>query len=171
MTDMCVWKIRLPWQIEIAGMMVFYMALGYLYRKHEETLNKCSNKLVYFVLLTLIYCIVVFAFPNMVDIHRETFQNPFLFVFSSVIVILPIVYISKKIVASSLAELFKFWGQNTLFYYAFGGIVRIVLYMFFEIEKIGNDYIVSLLCTVLTMLPLMIPAAVVRKYFSWAVGG
>ncbi|MBR5220208.1 MAG: acyltransferase family protein [Clostridia bacterium] len=171
MIDICIWEIRFPWQIEIAGMMVFYMALGYLHRKYEKMLQKYSTNSAYIGCFSIVYCGIVFILPNTADIHSESFENPFLFMTSSIIVILPMIYIAQKAAESKWAGIFKFWGQNTLFYYAFGGSIRIVLYLFFEMDKIGNTYLASILCTALTMVLLILPAAIAKKYFAWAVGG
>ena len=69
----------------------------------------------------MIYIALVFTLPNAVDIHSERFENPLLFLIASVVVILPIIFIVKFLLETKMAGVMTFWGQNTLFYYAFGG--------------------------------------------------
>jgi len=170
MVIMCIWKMHIPWQLELAFMMCFYMALGYYYRRHEEKIEACWGNKWIVILLGIIYCIGVFGFPNSVDIHKEQFEYPILFLALSLVCILPVIMISKRIARYEWKKIFVFWGQNTLFYYAFGGTVRVVLYKILEMVGVENVYLVSIVCTVLTMFVLMIPAWVVRGYFPWMVG-
>ena len=170
MVIMCIWKIHIIWQLELPFMMCFYMALGYLYRRYEERIADQQGLKWIVILLGILYCVCVFGFPNSVDIHKEQFEYPIVFFVLSWICILPIIAISKGISGHGWKKLFVFWGQNTLFYYAFGGTVRVVLYKILEMVGVENVYLVSIVCTVLTMFVLMIPAWVVRGYFPWMVG-
>lgn len=170
MVIMCIWKIHIIWQLELAFMMCFYMALGYLYRRHEEKNAARPGLKRIIILLGILYCICVFAFPNSVDIHKEQFEYPLIFLVLSWMSILPMIAMSKKIARYDGKRLFVFWGQNTLFYYAFGGTVRVILYKILEIMRIQNTYLVPVLCTLLTMFALILPAWGVRKFFPWMVG-
>lgn len=170
MTIMCIWKIHIPWQLELALMMCFYMALGYLYRRYEERIADQQGLKWIVILLGILYCVCVFGFPNSVDIHKEQFEYPIVFLVLSWICILPMIEISKLIARFEWKRIFVFWGQNTLFYYAFGGTVRVILYKILEIMGVQNSYWVPILCTVLTMFALILPTWVVRTYFPWMVG-
>ncbi len=170
MMIMCLWKIRIPWQLELAFMMCFYMTLGYLYRRYEERIAIRPGMKWFAILLGILYCICVFGLPNTVDIHKEQFEYPIVFLVLSWICILPMIEISKLIARFEWKRIFVFWGQNTLFYYAFGGTVRVILYKILEIMGVQNSYLVPILCTVLTMFALILPAWVVRTYFPWMVG-
>lgn len=167
---MCVWKIHILWQLELALMMCFYMTLGYLYKRYQEYIEtKLEDKWVAIV-LGILYCIGVFCFPNLVDIHKEQFEYPIAFLVLSWISILPILVIAKRITRYEWKKLFVFWGQNTLFYYAFGGTVRVVLYKILEIMGVQSTYIVPIVCTLLTMFIMIFPTWIIRKYFPWMVG-
>lgn len=171
MLDMCLWKIRIPWQMELAFMMCFYMSLGYLYKRHEKRVADKTERLSYLCIMSLVYVLIVFLIPNNVDIHMENFESPFLFWVLSVWAMLPIIGIAKRLTKNKyVKKIFIFWGQNTLFYYAFGGSVRIVLYKLFHLSGSLGVYLLPIICAVLTMVVLMVPAWVVRSFFPWMIG-
>lgn len=88
--DICVLKIKLIWEVEIACMMTFYMALGYFYKKHQNIAEKNIEKSVWILVLAVLYLFSVFTIPNDVDIHAERFQYPMLFFLTSLLAIFPI---------------------------------------------------------------------------------
>lgn len=169
--DICIWKIKFIWQIETACMMVFYMALGYWYRRHETGKLHSLEKAVWMIPLAILYVCIVLFFRNDVDIHMQTFEFPILFVLLSLIVILPIVYISKLLSRSRLRQALIFLGENTLFYYAYAGIIRIFFYAGCDYLGIHNEWILPLLCALISVILMAFPAWLVRKYLPWAVGG
>ncbi|MDE6259824.1 MAG: acyltransferase [Oscillospiraceae bacterium] len=170
MADMCIWRFKLIWEAEIACMMSFYMGLGYLARKKQAYLEKWLNRPLWLSGLTGIYFILVFLVPNDVDIHLEKFSYPVLFFASSILILFPIVYLAKRISRFRWNRYLAFIGRNTLFYYSFAGIVRILLYSVLNHFNISDIYIQPLVCVLLTAVLLAWPAWFTRRYFPWAVG-
>ena len=169
--DMKVLKIKCIWEAEIACMMTFYMALGFYCRREEAKFNKIIKNGKVAIWNSLIYIAIVFGISNDVDIHAEQFIYPFLFVINSILVIIPVLQISRMICMTKIKKYFVFLGQNTIFYYAFGGIVRIILYML--LKRIGitpDQYVTPILCTMMTAVLLAVPAKLTRKYIPYAVG-
>lgn len=169
-TDICVWKIKFIWEIETACMTVFYMALGYLYRRHETGKLCCLAKATWALPLSILYVCMVLFFKNDVDIHKQSFEFPILFVLSSLIAIAPIIYLSKLLCQSFLRCALVFLGTNTLFYYAYSGIIRVLFYAGCSYLNISNEWILPLLCTLMSFILMAFPAWFVKKYLPWAVG-
>ena len=110
MLDMCVWHIRILWQVELALLMCFYMTLGYLYKQYEPQIVNKVEKFSYLSIMFLIYLFLAVCFPNNVDIHMEKFEQPVLFLVLSWLCILPIVGMAKKVSNSIfLNRIFIFW--------------------------------------------------------------
>lgn len=169
--DICVWKIRLIWEFETACMMLIYMAIGYWYRRREKTGSLKFEKAAFMIPLFVLYTCIVLLFKNNVNIHTQTFEVPLLFVFSSLVVIFPIVYISKQICHSFMKSALVFMGKNTLFYYAYAGIIRVLFYACCNYLSIENEWILPILCALFSALFMAFPAWLVRKYLPWIVGG
>ncbi len=171
LVDMCIWKVRLPWELELACFMSFYMALGYLYRRYEIYINRIFERPLLVIGFMVVYLVGMLPQKLETDIHAERIPYPVLLVVLSLVAIIPLVYVAKLLGKSKIGNVLSFLGKNTLFYYAFAGIVRIVLYMVFEKVGIQPDlYITPILCTVLSAITLAFPAWFVRKYMPWAVG-
>lgn len=171
MADMCIYKIKYLWEFEIACMMVFYMALGCVYKEYQyviESKMECASLVTVFI---IIYVISVFAIENQVDIHAEQFAYPILFIVMSIIVLIPALYLVKRIHMSYWNRILGFMGRNTLFYYAFSGIIRVVLYTVLERVGIYDEYVVPVMCTFLSAIVLAFPAQYVKENMPWAVGG
>lgn len=170
-TDMCVWKMKFLWELETACMMVFYMALGYWYRRQHDTGKPCRlEKATWAIPLAILYTCIVLLFKNYAGIHIQTFENPILFVLSSLIAIAPIIYLSKLLFQSCLRRVLVFCGANTLFYYAYSGIIRVLFYAGCSYLDISNEWILPLLCTLMSFILMAFPAWFVKKYLPWAVG-
>ena len=116
MIDICKWKIKFLWEMELAAVMVLYMLLGYLYRKYEMKFDK--------------------------------------------------IFFNKKI-----SNILTFLGKNTLFYYAFSGSVRVILYMILnQLNIIADKYIMPIVITGITVILLSVPVKFVNKYLKFVVG-
>lgn len=168
--DICIWKIKFIWEFETACMMVGYMALGYWYRGHRTGNTRCLEKPIFAIPIAMFYTCIVLFFRNNVNIHAQTFEFPILFVFSSLIVIPPIIYFSKLLCHSYLRRALVFLGRNTLFYYAYAGIIRIVFYACCGYLNIENEWILPLFCTLISAVLMAFPARIVKKYLPFAVG-
>lgn len=156
---------RIIWEFEIACIMLLYMVLGYICKRNEYL---PTHKGMISIVLFIIYCLILVLNKNDVDIHAEIFPNPFIFNISALLMIIPMIEFSKWIEKTMMAKLFIFLGQNSLFYFAFSGIIREILIRFVNFEM--DPHITSILCTCLMIVILIIPAKVTRKYFPWLVG-
>lgn len=64
-----------------------------------------------------------------------------------------------------------FLGQNTLFYYTFAGIIRVLLFAVLGYVGIANDnYIIPVFCMLLTEIILVLPVLFINRYTPWIVG-
>lgn len=170
--DIKLLKIRCIWELEIACVMTFYMALGFYYRKEGERLTKIVENKKVVLVSAFLYMVLVFGIQNPADIHAEQIPSVFLFVVTSLLAIIPLLWVSRILSYKKIKKQLIFLGQNTIFYYAFAGIVRIVLYgVLNRIGIVPDTYIVPIVCTILSAVILVIPAKFVRKYIPWAVGG
>lgn len=168
--DIIVVKLKLIWELELACLMIFYMMLGYLYRILEEKI-KIREKRKWIVLCTVIYLAVIFRYKNHVDIHLEQFEHFFLWFLLSILSVGPVIYVSMIISNRRIKKVLIFLGQNTLFYYAFAGIIRMILYKGCEVVGIVPDmYIMPVVCVVLSEAILSVPAKCVNKVCPWIVG-
>lgn len=170
MVDIQIFKMKFLWQLELACVMSFYMALGFCYK--EATTSKILENKKFIFASMILYMIIVIFIKNDVDVHLEKFQHPVIFFLTSLLAVAPLLYISKKICRTKWKRIFIFLGQNTLFYYAFAGIIRIVLYAAVsKIFKIQPDnYVMPIFCTVASAIFLAYPAKVIKKYLPWIVG-
>ena len=169
--DICALKIKFIWELEIACMMLFYMALGFYCRKKDVLNNWIIQHQKVILCFFYGYILSIISVYNDVDIHAERMSNPVMFVLSSLIVVLPLVWISQWLSKRKVKRILIFLGQNTLFYYAFSGIGRILLYGVMQRVGIIPDlYIAPVVCTVISALLLAYPAILVKKYVPWMMG-
>lgn len=157
---------RIIWEFEIACIMLFYMVLGHICKRNELYLP--THRGMISIVLFFIYCLILVLNKNDVDIHAEIFSNPFIFNVSALLSIIPMIEFSKWIEKTKAANLFIFLGQNSLFYFAFSGIIREIFFRFAKLEM--DPHITSILCTCFMIVILIIPAKITRKYFPWLVG-
>lgn len=170
--DMKAVGIKFAWELELACVMVFYMALGFCYKKEEIRLSRLIRNEKFVAVTSILYLIIACGIQKKSDIHAEQIPSPFLFVLTSLLAIAPLIWISETIAQKRIKKYFIFLGQNTIFYYAFAGIVRIVLYG--VLNKVGvtpDPYIVPMICTGLAAVLLVVPAKLTRNYIPWAIGG
>ena len=161
-------KIKLPWETELALVMTEYTALGYLYRQYEAVVDAWKKTPLLFC--CVFYAFLTFRLEDDTDIHMETFGNPFLFLFLSFLIILPVLYLCKALSKTRLHGILSFLGQNTLFYFAFGGFIRIFFYAVTDRFGFHNPYLLSILCALITAALMAVPAQIVHTYFPWMIG-
>ena len=145
--------------------MLLYMVLGYIYKRKEVVYPKFVQVLLFFL-----YCAILILIKNDVDIHAEIFPKPMFFIISSLLIVFPIVELSKWIQKTKMAQVFVFLGQNSLFYFAFSGFVREIFIRIIDSTMTMDPHIEYLLCTLSMIVVLIIPAMITRKYFPWLVG-
>ncbi len=168
--DIIIVKLKLIWEFELACLMIFYMMLGYLYRRLEVKIQICEKR-KWIVLCSVVYLAAVFRYKNQVDIHLEQFEHFFLWFLLSILSVGPVIYISMIISNRRIKDVLIFLGQNTLFYYAFAGIIRMILYKGCNVAGFLPDmYIFPVVCVVLSEAVLSVPAKFVNKICPWMVG-
>lgn len=163
--DILFLHYRFIWEFEIACIMMLYFALGYLYKKYEP-----APGLIPVLILSVLYIASIAIINQDVDIHKEHFGNVLMFIISSFLVILPLLSLTKWLEKTKLSGMFVFLGQNTLFYFAFSGFVREIFIRLLHMFVTLNPYIESVLCTIVMILVLIIPAKLVRRFLPWLVG-
>ncbi len=147
---------------------VILMMLGYSYKMYQSAIEEKIERLLWIIPCTLLYVFSAVTIQNNVDIHAERFTYPVVFFIMSLLAILPIIYLAKSIYRHGGSRGLEFLGKNTLFYYAFSGIGRIV---FFEIfAYVSTSYMQPIFSTFFSIVLLAWPAWFINKYFSWAVG-
>lgn len=172
--DICIFKVKLPWQMENAAIMTFYMALGFLYRKHEQLIvKKLENNYAVVGILSAAYIILLIAFDGKIDIHRGIYTHPIVYIAMSLMAIIPLIFLIKRLccLKHSGEKFFCFLGKNTLFYYAFEGYV---IQPFYAVcGKLGwdNAYVLSLLCIASVVIALLPFVLLVNRFAPWVVGG
>lgn len=159
--------VRLPWELELACIMNFFYTLGYWYRKRENQI--CIRSGMIFT-LGILYLLLITFVVDPADIHREEAAYPMLLFVKMLLVILPFMKITQALEKKKIAPALIFLGQNSLFYFAFSGIVRIPANMLLQKVGIGNPYLNSVLCTAIVAAVLVVPAAFVRRYVPEMVG-
>lgn len=154
------------WQAELALIMLFYYSLGYVYKKKDLKTSKWLS-----LALFVVYMLLIITALNDADIHKEEFGNPVIFFVSTLLIILPIIDLSKALEKFKISKGLIFLGENTLFYFAFSGFVREIFMII--MNRIGHldARIESVICTLLMIIVLIIPAMIVNKYIPFLVGG
>lgn len=167
--DILIFKIKFPWEAELACAMTGYTSLGYCYRQNESRITAHGKKLP-LTAAFVVYFFIVILFPNDVDIHMEEFSHLSLFLVSSLLCILPIIQFCKFLTKTAFCRILSFLGKNSLFYFAFGGFVRIIFYAITNHFGISNEFLLPLLCSFFTVILPAYPAMLVHRHFPWMVG-
>lgn len=167
--DICFWRIRFPWEAEIACIMVIYLAMGYLYRQWEERIL-ILEKGKWIWLLAAVYLAGTLLMHPPTDIHAEEFPMPVLFFLLSFLAIPLVIAVSKKLQNTVLKRPLMFLGRNTLFYFAFGGFGRMIVCAVTDRMGITDAYMTPVLCVLFSAVIMAFPARMVQKYAPWLVG-
>ena len=165
-------QAKLPWQLENAMIMTFYMSLGYLYRRYENRIVESieDNKVILFA-SGIVYVLMAFLTDGNADIHKGLYSAPFAYIAMSIIAIPLVLVIAKHVSKTRVAGGVSRIGKNTLFLYAFENYVIIVFYEVCNQFCWNNPYILSLLCVVVITVILFPFAEITNKYIPWMVGG
>ncbi len=160
-------KIGIPlfWQFEISSIMVFFMALGYLYKQYEKSLFDWNN--MQFIIMFIIYIFICVIYDNPVNIHDEYFSNQFVFIVSAIIGILIILFISKKIKS---CKILQYIGSHTIVFFSFQGFLLTTVRKVVISLNINSISLVCIISTVISAAILFIVSIGVYKYFPFAVG-
>ena len=93
-----VLNAKWPWQLENALVMIFYMSMGYAYRRHESyVVNNIERKNLVVLGLGILYFIMFLTFDGSADIHKGIYTMPGAYIAMSFIAIPVLTSISKWI--------------------------------------------------------------------------
>lgn len=166
--------IDLPWNIDLSFLAVGFMCFGKFYGSSQSLMNKKTSALLMasLVAVWLLSSWINFRFFGRVDWFYNAFGNPLLFMISAVSGTLVTINLSKLINIEILSKL----GENSLIYY---GLHRIVIEILIVVYgKIGinlqsnriEDYLLSVVGVLLTILLLTPVNMFVMKYCPWCMG-
>lgn len=170
-------KNALPWHIEYIPYALGCMFTGYVLKeKYESTLETLINKTQCFWGLILLYFVAVY----LPIIEGYEFSSFFKCIYSLILCLLGIVFVSCISKAIKLNALFTYAGRNTLVYFGMQGKLLFVLET--TLKKISKnifsvvtgDPVLSILYSlmmglILTVI-LTIPAIIINRYFPFMVG-
>lgn len=169
----------IPWHVHIWGSGVFFMYLGYTYKKYimgRETEEKFFSKRLFIPTIVVYFCLdIVFQILYPDDTLNMYHGDRFL-VFYFVLVFLAVWWAIclSKILENS--RLLKYSGQNSLMYFAFHGKpkrILSVIIMKLGLVKESNVFF----CTIFTLIEagvlfalLIIPCEIVNRYMPFLLG-
>ena len=133
----------------------------------QETRKGCAGKAVPNPDGHPFGCVVpsaLYLYQCINNIHAGLFENPAVFLTETILVILPLLFLSTHI-KGRVSRFFVFMGRNSLFYYAFSGVGRIIVSKLTAVLHLetGAGYILSLICVPVTVLVLWFPAKLAAK--------
>ncbi|MBR5597728.1 MAG: acyltransferase family protein [Lachnospiraceae bacterium] len=166
---------NLPWHMEYIFFAMFYMILGYLFRKKLEVQFDKLNTKKFCAGISIIYVVLVLAFKHLFG------NNPV----TEIVVnyVLQLMGISAVISISKFIKPNKYIlyiGENTLLCFAFHG--KIYSFMQTMLKKIAEDVyyyilndiiystILSVVLTIVLSVILIIPIKITNKYFPNLIG-
>lgn len=169
-------SVELPWHLEYVFQAMFFMVLGYYFRKeYEEKFDKYNTR-VNRICLAVVYLVLVYVpyvcgieFPNAIDIVYQYIRE-----FAGVMLLIAVCKIVKT------NGYVSYVGQNTLICFALHGKVLSVLQTIIR-KLIPNLYetilessvasgIFAIVFAVVISVVLIIPAWIINNYLPWMVG-
>ena len=175
-SDLFPWgSAALPWHLEYIFQGMFYMTLGYMFKKRWEPTFDRSNTVVFRAVLFTVYTFIVYV-PYFVDIPESMFGF-------TAVYITPILGIMLSAAFTKIIHENRYMcyiGQNTLIYFALHGkvfsFVEKLLARFSSplYSAILADTLLSnafaLLFTFMLSLVLLIPTYIINRYLPFIVG-
>ena len=166
----------LPWHLEYIFQAMFYMVLGYVFkRKLEIKCNElCNRKSVVF--LFAMYLLLVYL-PHCFAIQMpEAISIVYLYL-CEIIGVAVIVGLSKEIKSKWFV---RYIGQNTLICFALHGkvysLIQVILKLLTPslyttiLNHIVLSSIFAIALTVIVMIVLLLPIYVINKWFPFIIG-
>ena len=168
---LCALKIKLPWHIETACVVELFFLGGHLCRK--SGLEK-KVRLWGCLIAWLAYAVLIYFFPNPVDMHLDKFGSIFLFYVQAALGTYAFMSLAVLLTGKGgKANAFVVWvGQNTIQYFFFQGTLITITCKLLSIAGItaGSSLAVSLLCALAIYVVLCVPAWIVRRYLPIFLG-
>ena len=109
--------LSLPWHLEYLGPMLFYMTLGYFFRRYGETLFDRLNRRWLWPLLLLLYVLVNMVLPLRVG-GIFGFPRVLFLYLCALLGIVTLIAMGKSLPSNVFI---RFVGQNTILYYGLHG--------------------------------------------------
>lgn len=104
--------LMLPWDIDLMGITLFFLIVGYLYYKGIQCIS-INIKKYYIITLSFVTITIISLFNGKVDYYFGEFKNYILFTIGSVAGIIFIIMLSNII----NSKLLSYIGKNSLYFY------------------------------------------------------
>lgn len=172
-------SFRFPWHLENACIMIPFMWLGHMLKlQSNRNGNDTSGKTLRICLMALsfvVYLSSISARKNYpIDIHLLDYGNFLIFAVSALSGLCLTTCLSKFLESfknSILLKFLSFIGINTLVYYAFQSkVISLIQLLCSGIGFDSESYTGVIVCCLIVNVILMIPAAIIRKYFPFMLG-
>ena len=161
--------IKIIWELELALLMVFYSACGYVWRKSGEK-TEILMKIPVILVCFAVYIALWLMIPNDANIHAEKLGNfPLLFL-ESLLIMPVLVFICIKLEGNIIGKGLSVLGANSLFFFAFGGFGREIFYRVTDMVGLGRSAWMAYVCAIFTFAIMIGPAILFKKWFPFAVG-
>lgn len=171
--QLCInlWRIKFPWQFELACALNVFLILGTCFRKYSQKLQFLINR-KWFLIFLLLYLLLALGIKNDVNIHSERFDKIILFYVTSTLGIMVLVLGAQMLKMNIyLSKILIFIGQNTLVYYAFQSkAIKAVSLVIAKTSIQLNEYVYTLGVMVIVAVGLAVPAIIIKKCFPCLLG-
>lgn len=143
----------LPWYIQTALYIQLFMLLGYFYKKYEH-LFKLYEEII-LCISAFLYLFLVFKFNIDADLATVYYTDFGMYILQSVLGTVAFSLFIKRLCQNRNFSFFEYIGRNSLFYYAFENVARLVISLyvlkFFELASIYALSIVNVFCCVVLL--------------------
>ncbi len=161
--------IKIIWELELALLMVFYSACGYVWRKSGEKTGILLKMPIVLVCLSA-YIALWILVPNDVNIHSEKLGVFPLFFLESLLIMPVLIFVCMKLEGNVIGKGLSVFGTNSLFFFAFGGFGREIFYRIIDRIGLERSAWLAYACAIFTVALMIGPATLFRKWFPFAVG-
>jgi len=168
-------RLRLPWNIDISIVAFIFYSLGFLLKERDIITNALINSyklnILGFILLSIILFFVV-NISGRASMSQMSYQNPFLFLVTSLVGIMSVLCISKIIPRNRYFEWLSrntivIFPLHTIFFSIFTGIGVIV----FKLPYNFKEHYIFIIVYVFAAIMLCIPITFfIRKYAPALIG-
>ena len=173
----CIIKVKLPWNLDIALIILPFMSIGYIIHNHkiteklkDEARKYYYSSIVIFVIASTLTCYINYLFgKNNIDYALRNLNEWFSCISTGIIgciLTYLICLLFKKL------RIISFIGQNSGLYYLMLGTVSATISKIIT-KILGSDinqillFFVTLVIAIITMIPICL---ILNKYFSFFIG-
>lgn len=176
-SDIYPWgSSALPWHVEYIFQAMFYMVLGYMFRKYYEEYIDKYNSLRNRIIVLAIYLIIVYM-PILLDIGM-ILAIRIIYKFISEIFGIAVVVMFAKVIKTN--RYISCVGQNTLIYFALHGkvysLIQTLLKKYVGVlyaDILGNviaSSVFGIIFAVVISVILIIPTYIINRWFPFIIG-